>query len=144
MLRYTTYQANRNDKFNGLWYARPVIEQTLTLRDLAEHMASHASGFSEAQLLGVMTAMVACIKEMVLEGKNVKIDDLAIFSCGINSIAAKTEEEFTAANIRRVHLRARATGRLANARLFAEASIKRATAVIKPKRKSKVSAGEGE
>lgn len=143
MLRYVTYQAQRNDQFNGMWYARPVIEETMTLRDLAQHMADHNSGFSEAQCLGVITAMVACIKEMVLAGKNVKIDDLAIFSCGLHSTPAETDAEFTADNIHRINLRARATGRLATRQIERAAVVKRAQATTKPVRKKQNEGDKG-
>ena len=105
---------NKTSSAYGKWYAYPVVEETMDLEALAKHMKEHNSGFSEAMCVGVMKAMVSCIKEQLLAGKNVKIDDLAIFSCGIrNKKGAETEEEFTAANnISGVKLRARATGTL--------------------------------
>ena len=62
----------------------------------------------------MLTDMVACTKELLLEGKNVKIADLAIFSIGIkNRGGAEKESDFsTSANIRGVKFRARATGEL--------------------------------
>ena len=78
--------------------------------------------------------MVSCIKELLLEGKNVKITDLAIFSLGIkNAEGAMSPEEFTVSkNIKGVKLRARATGELMSKTLNLEASLKRATATTKP------------
>ena len=58
-----------------------------------------------------------------------KIDDLAIFSCGIVNASggSATVKDFTTArNIRRVKLRARATGELSNTSLNLEASLKKA------------------
>ena len=118
------------------YYAKPVIEQTMNLQQLAKHMADHNSGFSEAMCLGVITAMIRCIKEMILEGKNVKIDDLAIFSCGIKNTpgGAESEDDFTVSkNIRGVKLRVRATGELTASSLNLEAQLKKATAVVGPK-----------
>ena len=115
------------------YYAKPVIEQTMNLQQLAKHMADHNSGFSEAMCLGVITAMIRCIKEMILEGKNVKIDDLAIFSCGIKNTpgGAESEDDFTVRkNIRGVKLRVRATGELTASSLNLEAQLKKATAVV--------------
>ena len=115
------------------YYAKPVIEQTMNLQQLAKHMADHNSGFSEAMCLGVITAMIRCIKEMILEGKNVKIDDLAIFSCGIKNTpgGAESEDDFTVSkNIRGVKLRVRATGELTASSLNLEAQLKKATAVV--------------
>ena len=115
------------------YYAKPVIEQTMNLQQLAKHMADHNSGFSEAMCLGVITAMIRCIKEMILEGKNVKIDDLAIFSCGIKNTpgGAESEDDFTVSkNIRGVKLRVRATGELTASSLNLEAQLKKASAVV--------------
>ena len=39
--------------------------------------------------------MVNCIKELLMDGKNVKIDDLGIFSVGIRSKGAVTPEDFS-------------------------------------------------
>lgn len=71
-------------------------------------------------------------QEQLLAGKNVKIDNLAIFSVGIrNKEGAKTEAEFTAVNnIAGVKLRARATGTLSNANLNTSASVRRASNVF--------------
>ena len=57
--------------------------------------------------------MVDCIRELVLEGKAVKLPNLAIFSAGIETAkggAAKSEEFSTSKHIDSVYLRARATG----------------------------------
>lgn len=132
MIKYVLKQ-NKNKKslVFGKWYAFPVVEETMDLAELAKHMEEHNTGFTEAMCLGMMTAMVKCIKEQLLAGKNVKIDNLAIFSVGIrNKEGAKTEAEFTAANnIAGVKLRARATGTLSNANLNSSASVKKASVV---------------
>ena len=133
MIKYVLKQ-NKNKKSLafGKWYAFPVVEETMDLAGLAKHMEEHNTGFTEAMCLGMMTAMVKCIKEQLLAGKNVKIDNLAIFSVGIrNKEGAKTEAEFTAANnIAGVKLRARATGTLSNANLNTSASVRRASNVV--------------
>ena len=57
-------------------------------------MSNHNSPYSKGGIKGLLTDMINCIKELLLEGKNVKIDDLAIFSLGIrNKAAADTEDE---------------------------------------------------
>ena len=135
--QWATHRHLQSDAMDSLLQAIPVIEETLNLRQLAKHMAQHNTDFFEAQCLGVMTAMVSCIKEMILDGKNVKIDDLAIFSCGIrNSKGAASEEDFTVMdNIDTVKFRAHATGLLSNKQLDLEATLKRATAVAGTKAK---------
>ena len=78
---------NKNSKSAafGKWFAYPVIEETVTLDGLAEHMSSHNTPYSKGAIKGMLTDMVSCIKELLLEGKNVKIADLAIFSLGIKN-----------------------------------------------------------
>lgn len=75
--------------------------------------------------------MIGCIKELLLEGKNVKIDDLTIFSLGIkNKEMAEKEEDFTVSkNISGVKLEYRATGDLMSKSLNLEATLKKATFV---------------
>ena len=80
--------------------------------------------------------MIGCIKEILLQGKNVKLPDLAIFSIGIkNHKGAETEEEFnTTQHIKGVKLRARATGTLTPATLNLDATLKRATTIVAKKK----------
>ena len=113
---------NNNKKFPGTYgkyYARPAVTATISIDQLAEHMSSHNTPFSAGAVRGILTDMVKCVKELVLSGYSVKIDDLAIFSIGIRpKKGADTKESFTVAkNIEGVKLRARATGKLTNSRL---------------------------
>ena len=124
MLRYRLYQDNRRNAPNpGFWYARPTVSQTYDLNDLAEHMAQHDTPFSKGVIYGVLTDMVNCIRELVLDGNAVKIPNLAIFSAGLTTKAAEVPEEFNAANIKSVHLRARSTGVLTRAELTTAARV---------------------
>ena len=126
---------NKNSKSAafGKYFAYPVIEETVTLDGLAEHMSSHNTPYSKGAIKGMLTDMVSCIKELLLEGKNVKIADLAIFSLGIkNNGGAVSEEVFTVSkNIKGVKLRARATGELIAKSLNLEAQLKKASATSK-------------
>ena len=134
MIRYIL-RKNTNSKSRAYnkWFAFPVIEQTVDLEALAEHMADHNTPFSKGAIKGILTDMVACIKELLLEGKNVKIADLAIFSIGIkNSGGSEDPDEFTVQqNVKGVKLRARGTGGLITKSLNLVASLKKAVAVQK-------------
>lgn len=113
MIRYKVYQSKREGTTNGKYYARAVATETYSLDKLAEHMASHNTPYSKGIVRGVLTDMVSCIKELVLDGKQVKIDDLAIFKLSIVSAPALTQAKWTpATNIRGYKLNARATGEL--------------------------------
>ena len=130
MVRYILQQIKiTSHKCFGKWFAKNVVEETINLDALAEHMSNHNSPYSKGVIKGLLTDMISCIKELLLEGKNVKIDDLAIFSLGIkNKLMANTEEEFTVSkNIEGVKLKARATGELMSKTLNLEATLKKAT-----------------
>ena len=124
---------NTASEYYGRYYAYPVIYETIDLEGLAKHMAEHNSGFSEPVCIGVMKCMVKCAKEMVLEGKNVKINDLAIFSCGIVNVpgGAESDKDFRAStHIKGIKLRARATGELSNANLNLGATLRKVTTFV--------------
>lgn len=134
MIRYKKYQmTGENSPLKGLWYARPVIEETYDTERLAKHMANHNTPYSAGVIKGVLTDMISCIKELILDGKNVKLDDLAIFSVGIVSRkGAASAADFTLAdNVKGLKLRARATGELSNAQINLEGQMKEA-AVYNP------------
>jgi len=135
MILYVLRQnTNENSKAYGKYFAYPVIEETIDLDALAGHMSNHNTPYSKGAIKGMLTDMVSCIKELLLEGKNVKIADLAIFSLGIkNNGGSETEETFTVSkNIKGVKLRARATGELTTTSLNLEATLKKASATTKP------------
>ena len=126
---------NKNPKIQkayGKYYARPVVTQTIDLNALAEHMTEHNTGFSPGATKGLLTDMVKCIKELVLQGFAVKIDDLAIFSIGLKTKkGADSEDDFSVAkNIEGVRLRARATGNLTSNKLDIQASLKNASNLL--------------
>ncbi len=135
MILYVLKQnKNTASKAYGKFFAYPVIEETIDLDDLAGHMSNHNTPYSKGAIKGMLTDMVSCIKELLLEGKNVKIADLAIFSLGIkNKCGAATEDEFSISkNIKGVKLRSRATGELITRSLNLVASLKKASATTKP------------
>ena len=128
MVRYILKQIKiTSSRAYGKWFAKNVVEETYDLDGLAGHMSSHNSVYSKGVIKGLLTDMVFCIKELLLEGKNVKIDDLAIFSLGIkNKLTADSEDEFAVSkNIEGVKLRARATGELMTKSLKLDATLKR-------------------
>ena len=127
MIRYKKYQnQTKSTPLSGKWLARAVADETLDTRALAEHMAKHNTPYSQGAIHGVLKDMTSCIKELLLDGKNVKLDDLAIFSVGIVSKkgAASAAEFSLADNVKGLKLRARATGELSNAQINLEGQLK--------------------
>ena len=145
MIRYKIYE-NKNKKSAGYkkFYARAVSEETIDLRQLADYMATHNVPFSKGCIYGVLRDMVACIKEIIIDGKNVKIDDLASFSAGLRTSGAETLEGFNPAkNIKNIKLRSRAPGVLRTPKLTGDANV-REFALYTIAKKKKQKSGEGE
>ena len=99
-------------------------------------MSAHNTPYSKGAIAGVLTDMVACIRELVLEGVAVKIPDLAIFSAGIRSQGAEKLADFNPAkHIYKPHLRARASGSLMAARLKQSVHLREYDKSIKESKK---------
>ena len=130
MIRYKKRQNKmKNSAAFGKWYAHAQASETIDIAKLAAHMASHNSPYSPGVIKGLLTDMVDCIKELLLDGKNVKLDDLAIFYLTIvnSKGGAATAEAFTtSANVEGVRMRCRATGNLAFTNLNLDAQLKEA------------------
>ena len=74
MIRYKIYQNQQKKGLNaGKWFARAVSDETFDLAKLAEHMSKHNSPYSGGVIKGVLSDMVDCIKELLLDGKSVKL-----------------------------------------------------------------------
>ena len=68
MIRYKIYQNQQKKGVNaGKWFARAVSDETFDLAKLAEHMSKHNSPYSSGVIKGVLTDMVDCIKELLLQ-----------------------------------------------------------------------------
>ena len=117
---------SQSDLFNK-WYARSVADITLDTDALAEHMSNHNSPYSVGMISGVLKDMIKCIKELVLDGKRVKLNDLAIFYLGIHCNSADSLEAFDInKNVTDIRLQACATGTLSTKNLKSVVKLKEA------------------
>lgn len=111
---YRLYKDNRknNAATFGKWYARAVAKQIIDLDGLAQHMSDHSCPYTYGCIKGVLTDMVNCIRELVTDGKQVKLENLALFKAVLQSTGSASPAEFTVAgNIKAVRLRALGTGK---------------------------------
>jgi len=69
----------------GKLYARVSYKETLNVQDMARHMAEHNTMFSEGSITGILIDFVKCVREQVLMGNTVKIDNLAIFKATVEA-----------------------------------------------------------
>lgn len=104
MIKYKKYQ-NKNDKSvaYGKWYGRAVHE-LMEFDEFIEHMANHHCVFSEGTIRGVLIEMEICLRELLLEGKAVRLDDLGIFAIGLTTKGEAKTEDFTTQNIKGVSM----------------------------------------
>ena len=74
----------------GKLYARVSYKETLTVQDMAHHMSEHNTLFSEGSITGILIDFVRCVREQVLMGNTVKIDNLAIFKATVEANGLET------------------------------------------------------
>ena len=86
---------NNNEAIQGTlgkYYGRVEYKGTMTTRELAEHMHHHNTAFSAGLIVGMLTDMAACIKELTLMGYVIKIDDLGLFKASIDANGLTLEQ----------------------------------------------------
>lgn len=126
MLRYKKYRENREtSRFNGQWYAR-AVHQLLEFDEFVKHMANHHCVFSEATIRGVLIEAETCLRELLLDGKAVRFDDLGIFRIGLKTAPAHDAQDFMAENIRGVRMNLYLGRRFRAADLYKDARFKEA------------------
>ena len=59
------------------------MDETGVYINKAQHMAEHNTAFSEGTITGILIDFVKCIREQVLMGNTVKINNLAIFKATV-------------------------------------------------------------
>ena len=100
------------------WYAKAVQDRTIEFEDLVTHMSEHNSPYSRGVIHGVLTDMLDCVKELVLDGKSVRLGDLGLFSVGLKTTGAKSRDRWTVAtHVQGVTLNVRNTKTWSNAEL---------------------------
>ena len=108
---YEVYQNDIKDSESvmyGKWYARLKSIETLTMTKLAKHISEHGSVFTEDVVEGVMKKFRACLLEMLLESKKVKVAGLGTFylTCECQKGGADKEEDFNVnQHLKALHIR---------------------------------------
>ena len=124
---YIQYKIYKDKRVNGTgqYYGRAFHSETLSLSELADHMSAHNTPYSAGTIHGVLKDMVSCIRELLLDSKKVKLDDLAIFSLGLSTSGANTADEFTPTkNIKKAYINALGTGEFSKKQLDIDAHFK--------------------
>ena len=127
-INYQLYKMKRTGSaFDGKIYARAKYNEMYDLNKLAQHMAAHNTNFSRGQILAVLTDMVACTRELCLQSKKVKIENLGIFYPSLTSLPAEDTKKFNARlHIRAAHIRFLPSGENATKLYRKEATLREA------------------
>ena len=78
----------------GKYFARVEYKKTMSIDDMAKHMAEHNTPFSVGTIAGILKDFVSCTREQCLNGNTVKIDNLAIFKCSVEGNGMKLGENY--------------------------------------------------
>ncbi|MBO4463754.1 MAG: hypothetical protein J5797_06115 [Prevotella sp.] len=79
----------------GKVYARAKNNKPIEIEGLAKHIAQHGSPYTKDIILGVLSKIAGCVRELVLDGNPVKIADLCIFTPAVTTCPATDAEHFT-------------------------------------------------
>lgn len=119
---YSVYMAPnpQNSEAAPKAYAALQLNGTVSISDLARHMAEHNSKYNRGDIIAVMTNAVDCMREMLAQGNKVSLGDLGDFSPSISSNPAEKLEDFTSANIKGLNINFKPGPYLRNLRDVAE------------------------
>ncbi|MEY8589641.1 DNA-binding protein [Phocaeicola sartorii] len=122
MINYSTcMRGNPTDKDAAKKaYANAQYSQVMTLDKFCHHIASHGCVYSRADIQAIIILAVDCLREQLLNGQQVQLGDLGVFSNSLRSYGAETLADFTADNITAVNVVWAAGERFNNLRQDAE------------------------
>lgn len=95
----------RNKRAKWTIHAAAQSKETLTTRDIAEHIASHNSPFSVGTIIGLLEDMQKCILEQLQAGNHIKLDTLGTFYTTLTSSGANSSEEWSEDNVKSINPR---------------------------------------
>ena len=83
-------------------FAISQYTDVMTIEKFAKHITSDGSVYSRADISAILYMAVDCMREMLIEGKKIRLGDLGDFSLLLGSKGAETADKFTAQNITNV------------------------------------------
>ena len=100
-----------------LWYATVVTDREMNFEEFVDHISSHNLPYSRGTVHGVMMDMLDCLKELILDGKSVRLGDLGLFSIGMSSRGEVSRDKVTSASVEGIHLLVKNTKNWSNSEL---------------------------
>ena len=80
-------------------YAKLQLTGVVSLRELSTHISEHNSVFSKGTILGILSELSGCIRELILQGYKIDLGELGTLTPAITCKGAVTLADFTAQNI---------------------------------------------
>ena len=144
MIKVDFYRDKRQGNVNyGKYYVRAKNNEPIGIPGLAKHIHQHGSLYTEDVILGVLNKIATCIRELVLDGTPVKIDDLCIFTPAVTatpgdtpadySLAKLSSDSDTTGNIKAVRMHCRTTGNAVPKEMTKDADLGYTTLAAKVK-----------
>lgn len=87
MLELSWYKIFNPFRKRQQWYVYAKQKEVIDIEDIAQHMQAHNTPFSAGTIMGLLNDFVQCVHEQLLDGKTVKINNLATFSLSAESNA---------------------------------------------------------
>ena len=81
-------------------YANLQLTGVLNINQLAQHIQDHNTVYSLGTIVGVITEMASCIRELLMQGFKVDLGALGAFAPSLSSAGASTMDKFTEENIK--------------------------------------------
>lgn len=77
------------------------LQQTgnISLDELADHINAHNTVFSKGTIVGILTELSVCMRELILQGYRIVLGTIGSFVPSIKSKGASSRELFTSDNI---------------------------------------------
>ena len=80
-------------------YGNLQLTGVVTINELADHMAEHNTVFSKGTIVGVLSDLGSCLRELILQGYKIQLGDIGSFEPTIRTHGEPKVEDFTAADI---------------------------------------------
>lgn len=86
------------------WYAFLQYRGTLDIKGISSHIASHGCVYDKADIAAIITKLVDCTKELMLEGYRLQLGDLGKMFLTCSSAGTLTADAFTSDSIRALNV----------------------------------------
>lgn len=117
LIKYQVYRLKPQGSDIYQYFARASAPDLVEFDQFVSHMSRHNSPYSRGVIAGVLTDMLDCLQELLLDGKSVRLGDLGLFSIRLTSKGCDTPAEFDPSQIIGVKLRLTNTKTWSNAQL---------------------------